>query len=244
MQRQVGAGGTALDSTTLRRVTAGAGMASGALTLAVVPLYFVYSGPPPVANVLTRNLLNVLTCAAVLVFLVGIRHLVARADRDLDPVAGVFLAAGLLHVAGTLVATSLEAGAVLQNPQGTVDPTVDGPLAHAAMLLHGSIGRLLTAVALAAIGYAVARTRVMPAAIATAAYAVAAVNLVFVPSLFFGTDAAQFYSAVGWGNTAMTAALFPIWSLAAGATLLRTPPATPADRRPRVEAGRGGGATR
>ncbi|MFJ8018380.1 hypothetical protein [Streptomyces sp. NPDC096339] len=31
------------------------------------------------------------------------------------------------------------------------------------------------------------------------AASVAAVNLAFVPSLFFGTDAADFYTAVGWG---------------------------------------------
>jgi hypothetical protein len=29
------------------------------------------------------------------------------------------------------------------------------------------------------------------------------VNLIFVPSLYFGDDAARFYSALGWGNTSM-----------------------------------------
>ncbi|MEU2670376.1 hypothetical protein ABZ622_16160 [Streptomyces sp. NPDC007164] len=55
-------------------------------------------------------------------------------------------------------------------------------------------------------------------------YAVAAVNLAFVPSLFFGTDAADFYSAVGRGNTALTAALLVYWAFAVGIGMLRNRP--------------------
>ena len=44
----------------------------------------------------------------------------------------------------------------------------------------------------------------------------ALVNLAFVPSLYFGIDAARFYSALGWGNTALTAGLFLYWVAAVG----------------------------
>jgi hypothetical protein len=42
-----------------------------------------------------------------------------------------------------------------------------------------------------------------------------------VPSLYFGPDAAQFYSAVGWGNSALTASLLVYWVTAIGIAVLR-----------------------
>jgi hypothetical protein len=53
------------------------------------------------------------------------------------------------------------------------------------------------------------------------AYIIAAVNLAFVPSLYFGQDAAEFYSAVGWGNSALTASLLAYWVTAIGIAVLR-----------------------
>ncbi|MFG2990324.1 hypothetical protein ACGFZK_13715 [Streptomyces sp. NPDC048257] len=132
--------------------------------------------------------------------------------------------AGLAYVTVTPVAASVEAGIVLENPGGRLDPAVDGPLAHANMLMHGSAARLLTAVLLTAAGYAILRAGVLPRWTGYPACAIAAVHLAFVPSLFFGTDAACFYSAVGWGNTALTAALLVYWAFAVGIALLRRTP--------------------
>ncbi|MFF4444064.1 hypothetical protein [Streptomyces sp. NPDC001502] len=208
------------------RLTGICGVAAGALAAVAVPLYFVHSGPPPAGNVLARILLNLLTCAALLVFLAGLRHVIRGAGPAFDWPAGVVFGAGLAYVTITLVAASVEAGIVLEHPGGGLDPTVDGPLAHANMLLHGSAARLLTAVLLAAAGYAILRAGVLPRWTGYTAHAIAAVNLAFVPSLFFGTDAARFYSAVGWGNTALTAALLVYWAFAVGiAVLRRTSPA-------------------
>lgn len=211
----------------IRRLTGLSGVAAGTLAAVAVPLYFVYSGPPPAPNVLTRILLNLLTCGALLVFLTGLRHLIRGAGPSFDWPASLVFGAGLGYVTLTLVAASIEAGIVLEHPGGGLDPTVDGPLAHANMLLHGSAARLLTAVLLFAAGYAILRSGVLPRWSGYTAHAVAAVNLAFVPSLFFGTDAAEFYSAVGWGNTALTAALIVYWALAVGVALLRRTPRTP-----------------
>ena len=89
------------------------------------------------------------------------------------------------------------------------------------MLLHGSVGRILTAVLLAAAGYAILHTTALPAWAGWSAYIIAGVNLAFVPSLYFGPDAAQFYSAVGWGNSALTASLLVYWVTAIGIAVLR-----------------------
>ncbi len=111
---------------------------------------------------------------------------------------------------------SLEAGGVFERPDGTIDPTTDGPLAHGAILLRGSIGRALTALYLAVTGRSVLRTRALPAWVGHSAYAIALWNLAFVPALYFGSEAAVFYSALGWGNTAMTASFLPYWMFAVG----------------------------
>ncbi|MEV8533579.1 hypothetical protein [Streptomyces sp. NPDC051211] len=212
-----------VDHSVIRRLTGASGIAAGALAAVSVPLYFLYAGPPPAGNVLTRILLNLLTCGALLVFLAGLRQLIRAAGAGYEWLGGLVFGAGTAYVVVTLVAASLEAGVVLEHPEGLLDPTVDGPIAHANMLLHGSVARLLTAITLTAAGYAIRRSGVLPRWTARAAYAVAAVNLAFVPSLFFGTDAARFYSAVGWGNTALTAALVVYWALAVGVVALRRP---------------------
>jgi DNA-binding NarL/FixJ family response regulator len=210
-----------MTDTTARRLTGFAGILAAILGIVLVPLYFTYSGPPPAWNVLTRNLINMIAAVAILVFLLGLAHLVRRAGARYDWFASVISGAGVLYAAITLVAISLETGVVLQTTDGTVDPTVDGPVAHANMLLHGSIARLLTAVTLFAAGAAIVRSGILPRWIGRAAYVVAVINLAFVPAMFFGDDAAHFYSAVGWGTAATAATLVLYWALAAGIAALR-----------------------
>jgi hypothetical protein len=47
--------------------------------MVVLPLYFVYNGPPPVSNILKRALVNMFVCTALIIFLVGFRHLIREA---------------------------------------------------------------------------------------------------------------------------------------------------------------------
>jgi hypothetical protein len=196
-------------------------VAVGVLSTLVIPLYFMYSGPPPAWNVFTRDLVGLLTCAFLFVFFAGFAHLIRSAGASYEWIASLIYGSGLLFVGVTLVAISLEAGVVFGAPNGTLDPTIDGPLAEGNILIHGSIKRLLTAVFLIPAGYALLRTQMVPRWIGRAAYAIAAIDMVFVPSIYFGKDAAQFYSAIGWGNSALVAALFGYWILAVGVILMR-----------------------
>ncbi len=68
-----------MTDTTARRLTGFAGILAAILGIVLVPLYFTYSGPPPAWNVLTRNLINMIAAVAILVFLLGLAHLVRRA---------------------------------------------------------------------------------------------------------------------------------------------------------------------
>ena len=187
----------------------------------LIPLYFMYSGAPPLWNVLTRNLINLIVCAFLIIFFAGFSHLIRQADSAYEWVASLVYGAGLIYVAVILVAISLEVGAVLGAPNGKIDPTINGPLAEGSILIHGSITRILTAVIMGATGYAVLRTRMLPGWAGHTAYGIALFNLAFVPSIYFGKDPAQFYSAVGWGNTAFAAIFILYWILAVSIRMLR-----------------------
>jgi hypothetical protein len=210
-----------MHSLQIRRITAFSGLLTSVAVVVAIPLYFIYPGAPPLWNVLTRDLVNLLTIAFLLIFMSGLSHLVRDADRSFEWLASLAYGAGLSFVAVALVSVALEAGVVFGTPDGSVDPTTDGPLAHGNMLIHGSIKRMLTAIYLGAAGYAVSHTRLLPNWLGWAAYAIALFNLFFLPSLYFGTDPTQFYSAHGWGNSAFAGSFLMYWILAASIVLLR-----------------------
>jgi len=202
-------------------VTGISGIVAAVIGTVVGELYFIYSGNPPTWDVLTRNLLNLVAVGLFIVFVTGLSAILRDADRNYGWLASLVFGAGLIYAAIDLVAISLEVGVVLGVPSGRFDPTTDGPLAHANVLMHGSVTRLVTALLLTAAGYAILRTRALPRWAGRTAYLLAAVNLAFVPSLFFGIDPARFYSALGWGNTALTAGLPTYWAAAAGIAVMR-----------------------
>jgi hypothetical protein len=204
-----------MNDMTVRRLTGWSGVLVGVGGVLTIPLYFVYSGPPPRWDVLTRNLITIAVLMCLIVFLTGLRRLIGESVP-----AALVHGAGLVYAAVVLVGVSLEAGAVLGRSGPAIDPTTTGPLADGAVLIHGSIGRALTVVMLGAAGLAIARTRALPRWLGRAAYVIAVANLACVPSLYFGKDAATFYSALGWGNTALTASLVGYWVLAVGVALL------------------------
>ena len=205
----------------VQKIAGLAGLMIGLGSVSLLPLYFMYSGAPPAWNVFTRDLIGLIVCAFLIVFVVGVSHLIHRADSSYEWLASLLYGAGLVLATVTLIAISLEAGVIFGAPDGTLDPTIDGPLAEGNILIHGSIKRLLTALFLIPTGYAILRTRLLPNWTGRVAYLVAVFNLAFVPSIYFGKDAAQFYSAVGWGNSALAASLFAYWILAVGIVLLR-----------------------
>jgi hypothetical protein len=201
-----------------RLITGTCAVLVGALSLIMVPLYFVYSGPPPADNVLTRNLVTVVAFTLFLVFATGLRRLFAgRAGLAGD----VATFAGTTYAGMTLVAASLEAGVALQYPDGSQDPTVDGPLANGMVLLNGPIARYLVAALLLSLAVSLRRTAALPRWVGTGSVVLAVVNLAFVPSLYFGMDPAHFYAANGWGSTASIGLVNMLWIGVIGVAILR-----------------------
>ncbi|WP_255955647.1 hypothetical protein [Streptomyces odontomachi] len=207
-----------MDETTARRVTGIAALATAATLIIEVPLYFVYSGPPPDWNVLSRLLIGITALTCLIVLVTAFRELVRRVNPEHEWAGTLACAAGLVYATVTLVSHGLEAGAVIATDH-SIDPTitVDG-----TYILYGSIGRLLLALFLTSVGFAISRTRLLPRWTHRSAYVLAAVNLAFVPSLFFGNDPAHFYAANGWGTTASMGALLSYWLLALGVAAYRS----------------------
>ncbi|MFH0178913.1 hypothetical protein [Streptomyces cacaoi] len=201
-----------------RRLTGLAAVVAALALIVQVPLYFLYSGPPPDANVLSRLLVGIVALASLVVFVTTFRELVERVAPESKWVGSIAFAAGLVYATVTLVSMGLEAGAVIAVDH-PIDPTID---VSGTYILYGSISRLMLALFLTALGHAVTRTRLLPRWTGRSAYVLAGINLAFVPSLFFGNDPAFFYAANGWGTTALMGAVLSYWLLALGVCTYRS----------------------
>jgi hypothetical protein len=215
-------GNNSMTSTSLRRYTGIFGLVAAIISLTQLPLYFMYSGAPPQWNVLTRILVSLVGTSILVVFMCGFRLVIRQASPDLELAATIVLASGLMWLTFSSVAQSMEAGTAIVS-KVPIDPTIDGALAPGQFLLFGSFGRAMTTLFLSASGIAILRGRLMPGWLGILAWILALINLAFIPSMFFGPDAAQFYSAVGWGTTATIPVLVVCWILVASVILIRTP---------------------
>jgi hypothetical protein len=208
-----------MNSMTARRVTGAAGLAAALLVLIEVPLYFVYDGPPPDSNVLTRSLIGLVGMTGLVVFMANLRQLVKQADPAFEWVGNLAATAGLMWVATEFVSNGLETGAVIQSA-APIDPTIS---VSGTYILYGTISRLLQGLFMVALAYTVLRTRVLPRWVGVSAILMAVLNFAFVPSLFFGNDPANFYAANGWGTTASMGGIFALWLLAVSIATFRAP---------------------
>ncbi|GIF65957.1 hypothetical protein Ais01nite_39920 [Asanoa ishikariensis] len=203
-----------------RRTAGTFGILASLFIVAQVPLYFLYETPPD-WDILTRSLVGITGCTLYLVFFAGLRQLIRTVDPRAEWLASLIQVAGALWVVMVFVTQSMEAGAAISVDRD-IDTTTEGPFAAAQYLMQGGISRLLMALLLVALGIAVGRLRFLPKWVGRSAYVLAVINLAFVPAVFFGDDAADFYSAQGWGTTASMGALWSLWTLAISVSILRS----------------------
>jgi hypothetical protein len=186
-----------------------------------VVLYFMYSGIPPVWNVLLRTLISLFSLLFELIFFTGFQQIIKNIIKGNNWLIVLMYNTVCICIAINFVAHSLEAGGVL-NPTGTaIDATQDGLLAQGNYLLYGSISRLLMATFMILNGIITFKTKIFPKWTGWLAIIIGIINSAFIPSLFFGTDAGDFYSAIGWGNSALSNSLFTLWILTIGIILLQ-----------------------
>src|ERR1700691_5202974 len=211
-----------MTESSLRRYTGIFGLVATLISLTDIPLYFTYDGAPPQWDILTRVLVGIVGSTILIVFLVGFRMVICQGRPRLEWAGTLVLVSGLMWLTFSMVAQSMEAGTAIVS-KVPIDPTVDGVLAPGQFLLWGAIGRLMTTLFLSASGCGILRGRLMPAWLAWLAFLVALINVAFVPAMFFGYHAAQFYTAVGWGTTATAPVLVAWWIIIASIVMLRTP---------------------
>ncbi len=217
-------------------MTGAFGLASVGLWLAIFPLYTVqppaslYDGAATaealfaIRNVVfTRILLGLGLYVTLMVFAVGFRELIRRADGDFEWVGMLSVVAMAVWLGVTLVANGLEGGAALDTLDGQPDPSVVRALTMGYLLIYnGSIAFVMTALYLAAAGYATFATGILPRWTGWLAYVATALCVVSIPAMFGGpADPTRFYNAGGWG--AAVIANFPplLWFLVVGIVLVR-----------------------
>jgi hypothetical protein len=224
---------------TARRWTGAFGLAIVALLLIEFPFRVALGTPPLLEHTagyadfvaktsgskLTIIVIDMFMMACLLVFLAGFRHLIRQARADYEWVATLVFGTGLVLVAVTLVADSMEGGTALDTVGGKADPTAIRALTEGYLLMFGSIGCILFALLSAATGYATLATGVLPRWTGWFAYVVALLNLAAVPSIYGGTDHTGFYTAAGWGVAVIATFPWLIWALIVSIMMLVTPEA-------------------
>src|SRR3954465_5680552 len=93
--------------------------------MAVIPLFFVFAGAPPLSNILNRVFVSMFTCAGCIVFLVGLREILKRAAPEHGFLSSLAFYAGFAYIVLVMVADSVQVGTALAH-SNPVDPTLVG----------------------------------------------------------------------------------------------------------------------
>jgi len=211
-----------------RRWIGAAAVLGGVFALAELPLYFVVPACDattcgvetgslmPDELILTRTLCNFLALTLFLVFMSGVRFVIAQRDIRYEWFGTVAGTAGVAWAVVDMVAKGLEGSSAIQTEEW-IDPTRTVP----TYLLYGSISHLLLAVFGLAFGYAVLRSNTLPRWVGWSSLGIAVLHLAGVPSMYFGFDSSEFYASNGWGAVAMFNGLAAVWLAVVGVTVLR-----------------------
>ncbi len=212
-------------------------LASIALWLAIFPLYTLgdplvslYDGAGIARDfsrikniVFTRILLGLGLYVTLLLFSVGLRDLIRRANQEYEWLGTLLVASMGVWLGVTLVANGLEGGIALDAFSGNGDASVARALTMGYLLMYnGSIAFVMTALFLAAAGYATFSTDILPRWTGWLAYAATLLCVASIPAMYAGrADPTGFYNAGGWG--AALIANFPplLWFLSVGIVLMR-----------------------
>ena len=231
-----------MDERWIRRLTGWAACGMAVFWAAQFPLYLVhdpsvgiYDGAGGAAEawrirniIFTRILLDLGLYAAAMVFAAGLGHLIRRADPRYGWAGSLVVSSMAVWLGVTLVANGLEGGLALDAMAPEPDPSVNRALTMGYILIYNSsIAFAITALFLAAAGWAAAATGVLPRWTRWIAYAGVLLCVAAVPSMYGGPlDPAGFYNAAGWGPVVAANLLPAVWVVLASVFLLRRPATT------------------
>lgn len=227
-----------MNDSKMRRLTGICGLISVALWLCIFPMYMAGENPPTSvydgkANaeflfkihnfVFTRILLGLLLYVALMIFAVGFRELIRRANPEYEWVGTLLVASMGVWTGVTLVANGMEGGAALDTLGGNADPSAVRALTEGYLLIYnGAIAFVMTGLFLGAAGYAIFAAGILPRWTGWLAYIATALCAISVPTIYVGAiDYTKFYNVGGFG--AAIIANFPplLWFLAVSVLMLR-----------------------
>lgn len=181
------------------------GIVAFVITMAEIPFWFLYSGAPPLKNIVFRTFISLFILPAMLVFSVGL----VLFEPSPFTVIGVILMTVFASV--TYVSHSMQLGAALKSKQ-PVDPTLVGSGAEGSLLIYGPISHLLFSLTLVSFATGLLISQTIPTWLAVLGYVIAAFQLILVPTILSKTIPARFYSLNGW-NIPISGGLFTVWML-------------------------------
>jgi len=172
-------------------------------------------------NIMCCVFLDLIILTLLMIFMAGVRHLIRQANHEW--LASLFFGVGLVFVALTLVADSLQGATVID----AFNPPADGVIIRAMMesmfLMYGAVALWLMALFIAILSYVTLASGALPRWSAWFGYACALVCLAFVPTMFVRhVDIMGFYNPVGLGPQAFANG-FPLaaWVISVGILMIR-----------------------
>jgi hypothetical protein len=201
------------------------------------PFYFVRSPWPGLAasdklgDFAARNGTNVMCCVfldfiiltLLMIFLAGVRHLIRHANPQHEWLASLFFGVGLVFVALTFVADSLQGATAVDGFNPLADGVIVRAMLESTILMYGAVALWLLAMLMAILSYVTLASGVLPKWSAWLGYGCALACLAFVPAMFVRhVDMLGFYNPAGLGVEAIANG-FPlaVWMIAIGVALLR-----------------------
>jgi hypothetical protein len=201
------------------------------------PFYFVRTPWPGLAasdklgDFATRNGTNVMCCVfldfiiltLLMIFLAGIRHLIRRANSQHEWLASLFFGVGLVFVALTFVADSLQGATAVDGFNPPADGVIVRAMLESTILMYGAVALWLLAFLMAILSYVTLASGALPQWSAWLGYGCALACLAFVPAMFVRhVDVLGFYNPAGLGVEAFANG-FPLaaWVIAIGVAMLR-----------------------
>ena len=173
-------------------------------------------------------MIDLFVMTALIVLFAGFRQLITQTRPDLQWIANIGYAAGIIFVAITLVGDSMNGGAALDTIGMAPEPISIRAITAGYTLMFGATGCALSALMAGAFGYVTVLSRALPLWTGWIGIGVAAFNLLAIPTMFNGTSTANFVSAGGVAVTML--GTFPVfaWSVAVGIVTIRGRKAAPA----------------
>ena len=226
-----------MDNDKIIRWTGVFGLIGGILLLLEIPLWILPGDPGQVSDAIahanylanikvlafTRILIDMFMYMCWMILFVGLRHLISITKKDSEWIASLCFGAGIVWWTVSLVADSLEGGAILLTLGGNTNPTLVKGLVYGTLLIYnGSIAFAVTGFFMGSIGFAILYTNILPRWIGWLSWFSFFTCIIAIPTMFANVvDTKGFYNVAGWGPVIVANIPPLIWIFAVSICMIR-----------------------